>query len=65
MVYREILTIDPERRSGRPCIRNLRISAQDVMDYLSGGMPPEEILSDFPDLTRDDIQAVLAYAADR
>lgn len=65
MNYDDIITIDPERRSGKPCIRDLRITVGDVLDYLAGGMSEEEILEDFPDLTREDIQAALAFAADR
>ncbi len=65
MDYRDIITIDPERRSGKACIRNLRITVYDVLDYLAGGMTHEEILADFPDLTEDDIRACLAFAADR
>jgi uncharacterized protein (DUF433 family) len=64
MDYSKIITIDPERRSGKPCIRNLRITVYDVLDYLAGGMSHEEILADFPDLTETDIRASLAYAAD-
>ncbi|MGA2571509.1 MAG: DUF433 domain-containing protein [Terracidiphilus sp.] len=64
MDYSQIITIDPERRSGKPCIRNLRITVYDVLDYLAGGMSHEEILADFPDLTEEDIRACLAYAAD-
>jgi len=64
MDYSRIITIDPERRSGKPCIRNLRITVLDVLDYLAAGMTQEEILEDFPDLTAEDIRACLAYAAD-
>jgi uncharacterized protein (DUF433 family) len=62
--YSQIITIDPGKRSGKPCIRGLRITAYDVLDYLAGGMTHEEILADFPDLTETDIRACLAYAAD-
>jgi uncharacterized protein (DUF433 family) len=65
MNYRDIITVDPEQRGGKPCIRGLRITVYDVLDYLAGGMTEDEILSDFPDLTRDDIRACLAFAADR
>ncbi|MDZ4656016.1 MAG: DUF433 domain-containing protein [Bythopirellula sp.] len=65
MDYRSIITIEPGKRSGKPCIRGMRITVGDVLDYLAGGMSNEEILEDFPDLTRDDILACLAYAADR
>jgi uncharacterized protein (DUF433 family) len=62
--YRQIITIKPGKRGGKPCIRGMRITVGDVLDYLAGGMTIEEVLDDFPDLTRDDILAVLAYAAD-
>jgi uncharacterized protein (DUF433 family) len=62
--YSQIITIDPEKRSGKPCIRGLRITVYDVLDYLAGGMTHEEILGDFPDLTETDIRACLAFAAD-
>ena len=63
--YRQIITIEPGKRGGKPCIRGMRITVGDVLDYLAGGMTIEEVLDDFPDLTRDDILAALAYAADR
>jgi uncharacterized protein (DUF433 family) len=63
--YSQIITIDPERRSGKACIRDLRITVYDVLDYLAGGMTQQEILADFPDLTETDIRACLAFAADR
>lgn len=62
---RGIITIDADRRSGKACIRDLRITVYDVLDYLAGGMTHEEILADFQDLTEDDIRACLAFAADR
>ncbi len=65
MDYRERITIEPGKRSGKPCIRGLRITVYDVIDYLAGGMSEDEILADFPDLERDDIRAALAFAADR
>ena len=65
MDYRDIITIEPGKRSGQPCIRGLRMTVQDVFEYLAGGMTEEEILEDFPDLTHEDILACLAYAADR
>lgn len=65
MDYRDIITIEPGKRSGKPCIRGMRITVQDVLEYLASGMSDEEILSDFPELTRDDIRACLAFAADR
>ncbi len=65
MNYRDIITIEPGKRSGKPCIRGLRITVSDVLEYLAGGMSIEEIVSDFPDLTAEDIRACLAFAADR
>jgi len=65
MDYREHITILPGRRNGKPCVRDLRITVSDVLDYLAGGMTTEEVLADFPDLTIDDIRACLAFAADR
>jgi uncharacterized protein (DUF433 family) len=65
MDYRERITIEPGKRSGKPCIRGLRITVYDVLDYLAGGMSEDEILSDFPELEREDLRAVLAFAADR
>jgi uncharacterized protein (DUF433 family) len=62
--YSSIITIDPGKRSGKACIRGLRITVYDVLDYLAAGMTQEEILADFPDLTTEDIRACLAYAAD-
>jgi len=65
MDYREIITIEPGKRSGKPCIRGMRITVQDVLEYLAAGMTEEEILSDFPELTREDIRACIAFAANR
>jgi uncharacterized protein (DUF433 family) len=65
MRYQSIITIEPGKRGGRPCIRNMRIAVADVLGWLSAGMSHAEILSDFPELTEDDIRACLAYAADR
>jgi uncharacterized protein (DUF433 family) len=65
MDYHKLITIEPEKRSGQPCIRGLRMTVQDVLEYLASGMTPAEILADFPDLTADDIRGCLAYAADR
>ncbi|MDP1860791.1 MAG: DUF433 domain-containing protein [Gemmatimonadaceae bacterium] len=65
MDYRSRITVEPGKRSGKPCIRGLRITVYDVLDYLAGGMTEGEILTDFPDLERDDIRAALAFAADR
>jgi uncharacterized protein (DUF433 family) len=63
--YQNLITIDPNKRSGQPCIRDLRMTVQDVLEYLASGMTSDEILADFPDLTADDIRACLAFAADR
>jgi len=65
MDYRKLITIEPDKRSGQPCIRGLRLTVQDVLEYLASGMSAEEILGDFPDLTAEDIRACLAFAADR
>ena len=65
MDYSKIITIEPGRRSGKPSIRGMRITVQDVLEYLAGGMTEEEILQDFSELTREDIKACLAFAADR
>ncbi|MBX9584414.1 MAG: DUF433 domain-containing protein [Gemmataceae bacterium] len=64
MDWTKIITVEPDKRSGQPCIRGIRMTVQDVMDYLGGGMSVEEILDDFPNLTREDIVACLAFAAD-
>lgn len=61
----ERITINPAVRSGKPVVRGTRITVTDVLEYLAGGMTPDEILADFPDLNADDIRAVLAYAAQR
>jgi len=65
MNYQDIITLEPGKRSGKPCIRGMRITVYDVLSYLASGMTTEEILADFPYLTRDDVLACLAYAADR
>lgn len=65
MDYRERITIEPGKRGEKPCIRGLRITVYDVLEYLATGMTPEQILADFPDLEAEDISAVLAFAADR
>ena len=65
MDYQNIITIEPDKMGGKPCIRGLRITVYDVLDYLASGMSEAEILADFPDLTSEDIRAVLAFAADR
>jgi uncharacterized protein (DUF433 family) len=63
--YRQIITIEPGKCSGKPCIRGMRITVYDVLSYLAAGMSTDEILADFPYLTKDDVLACLAYAADR
>jgi len=65
MDFKDIITIDPEKRGGKPCIRSMRITVSDVLEYLAGGMSFDEILADFPDLAVDDIRACLAFAAER
>ena len=63
--YSRIISVDPGKRGGKPCIRGLRITVYDVLEYLASGMSEDEILADFPDLERQDIRASLAFAADR
>jgi len=65
MNWRERISVNPEVRGGKPCIRGTRITVYDVLEYLAGGMTDDEILADFPDLTREDIRACLAFAAAR
>jgi uncharacterized protein (DUF433 family) len=65
MSYQDIITIEPGKRGGRPCIRGMRITVGDVLGWLAAGMSHEQILGDYPELTEDDIRACLAYAADR
>jgi uncharacterized protein (DUF433 family) len=65
MDYSQIITIEPGKRSGKPCIRGLRITVYDVLGYMAAGMSHEEILADFPDLTKMDIEACLAFGAGR
>lgn len=65
MSYQERITIEAGKRGGKPCIRGLRITVYDVLEYLASGMTEEQILADFPDLESEDIKACLAYAADR
>jgi uncharacterized protein (DUF433 family) len=65
MDYRSIITVEAGKRGGKPCIRGLRITVYDVLDYLASGMTESQILGDFPDLTPDDIRACLAFAAER
>ena len=63
--YQEYITIEPGKRGGKPCIRSMRITVYDVLDWLASGVSEAEILDDYPELTRDDIRACLAFAADR
>jgi uncharacterized protein (DUF433 family) len=65
MYYRQRITIEPGKRGGKPCIRGLRITVYEVLEYLASGMSEAEILQDFPDLAQEDIRACLAFAADR
>ncbi len=65
MNYQRILTLEAGKRGGKPCIRGLRITVYDVLEYLASGMTIDEILTDFPYLTKSDIYACLSYAADR
>jgi uncharacterized protein (DUF433 family) len=65
MSYHEIITIEPGKRGGRPCIRGMRIAVVDVLGWLAEGMSHEQILDEYPELTERDIRACLAYAADR
>lgn len=65
MHYHNIITIEPGKRGGKPCIRGMRITVYDVLEYLASGMSVPEILDDFPYLTEEDIRACLQYAADR
>ncbi len=65
MRYQDVITIEPGKRGGQPCIRGMRITVYDVLSYLAAGMTQEEVLEDFPYLTKDDILCCLSYAADR
>ena len=65
MDYRRIITVEPGKRGGKPCIRGLRITVYDVLEYLASPKTEAEILADFPDLTAEDIRACIAFAADR
>lgn len=65
MNYHRLITIDPERRSGKPCVRDTRMTVGDILDYLASGMSHEEIVAEFPNITEEDIRACLAFAADR
>ena len=63
--YRQIITIEPGKRGGKPCIRGMRITVGDILGWLAAGMTMDEIIIDFPELTKDDIYASLAFAADK
>ena len=65
MDYHRVITIEPDKCGGKPCIRGMRMTVYDVLDYLASGMSEDAILRDFPDLTAEDIRACLAFAADR
>ena len=65
MGYQDRIVIDPEVRFGKPCVRGTRVTVGDVLSYLASGMSEQEILADFPQLTRDDIRACLAFAVER
>ena len=65
MDYRSVITIEPNKRGGKLCIRGLRITVSDILEYLASGMSEDEIVRDFPDLTIEDVHACLAFAADR
>ena len=65
MNYQEIITIEPDKRSGKPCIRGMRITVTDILEYLASGITEAEILEDFSELTAVDIKACLAFAAER
>lgn len=65
MDYKDRITIEPGKRGGKPCIRGMRITVYDVLEYLASGMTEKEIIEDFPELTKEDIRACLSFAADR
>jgi uncharacterized protein (DUF433 family) len=65
MDYHRLITIDPERRSGKPCVRDTRMTVGDVLGYLTAGLSHQEIVEEFPNITEEDIRACLAFAADR
>jgi uncharacterized protein (DUF433 family) len=64
-IYENIITIEPGKRGGKPCIRNMRITVYDVLNWLSADMTQEEIIANYPELTKQDIIACLAFAADK
>ena len=63
--YKNVITIEPGKRGGKPCIRGMRITVNDILGWLASGMTIQDILNDFDELTENDIYAVLSYAADR
>ncbi len=65
MDFNKIITMEPGKRGGKPCIRGLRVTVYDVLEYLASGMTPDQILKDFPYLVEEDIRACLSYAAER
>lgn len=65
MAFQDIITLEPGKRGGRPCIRGMRITVYDVLSYLAAGMTTQEVLADFPYLTEEDVRACLSYAAER
>ena len=65
MDYHKYITIDPNKRGGKPCVRGLRITVYEILEYLASDMTEAQILEDFPDLTREDLKACIAFAADR
>ncbi len=65
MNYQHLITVEPGKRSGKPCIRGMRITVHDVLEHLASGMTEDEILADFSELTREDLRACLCFAADR
>jgi len=65
MNYKDFITVEPGKRGGKPCVRGLRITVYEVLEYLASEMTEDEILADFPDLTKEDLKACIAYAADR
>jgi uncharacterized protein (DUF433 family) len=65
MNYRDFITIESGKRGGKPCVRGLRITVYEVLEYLASDMTEDEVLADFPDLTKEDLKACIAFAADR
>jgi uncharacterized protein (DUF433 family) len=63
--WRSLITVEPGKRGGKPCVRGMRITVYDVLSYLAAGMTTEEVLTDFPYLTVEDVRACLAFAAER